>query len=134
MQQENSIETLEPINALEPESESIEIIYSDININIPYKTNECINSDTESEVDYSDLPDLIEVSDSDFTCEPKLESNLETIMRNIESEVNPTSVSESLNLLNNPDRLMQRIQGAFDSFKSQTGRTMTYSEMRYMMG
>ena len=129
MQQEEPIELIEG-----PDSESIEIIYSDININIPYKNNECINSDTESEVDYSDMPELIEVSDSDFTCDSKLEPNLESIMRNIEADVNPTSISESLNLLNNPDQLLQRIQGAFDSFKSQTGRTMTYSEMRYMMG
>jgi hypothetical protein len=124
----------EPIDTLGPDSESIEIIYSDININIPYKNNECIISDTESEVDYSDMPELIEVSDSDFICEPESETNLESIMRNIEAVVNPTSVSESLNLLNNPDQLLQRIQDAFDSFKSQTGRTMTYSEMRYMMG
>ena len=129
MQQEEPIELIEG-----PDSESIEIIYSDININIPYKNNECIKSDTESEFDYSGMPELIEVTEAELTCEPDLETNLESIMRNIEAVVNPTSVSESLNLLNNPDQLMQRIQGAFDSFKSQTGRTMTYSEMRYMMG
>ncbi len=60
--------------------------------------------------------------------------SLDEIKRNIENTVNFNSVSESMAALNNPDILFNRIQNAFDSFKSQTGRTMTYSEMREMMG
>lgn len=60
--------------------------------------------------------------------------SLDEIKRNIEQTVNFNSLSESMAALNNPDILLNRIQNAFDSFKSQTGRTMTYSEMREMMG
>ena len=60
--------------------------------------------------------------------------SLDEIKRNIEKTVNFNNVSESMAALNNPDILLNRIQNAFDSFKSQTGRTMTYSEMREMMG
>ena len=60
--------------------------------------------------------------------------NLEEIKRNIESTVNFSSMNESFDALRNPDLLKNRIQGAFDSFKSQVGRNMTYSEMREMMG
>jgi len=60
--------------------------------------------------------------------------SLDEIKRNIENTVNFNSLSESMAALNNPDILLNRIQNAFDSFKSQTGRTMTYSEMREMMG
>jgi hypothetical protein len=92
--------------------------------------------------DYSDMPELISLdseSESDLdvatdsipslNLETTLNINLDEIKRNIESTVN-----EGLDALNNPDQLMNRIQDAFDSFKSQTGRTMTYSEMRQMMG
>ena len=64
----------------------------------------------------------------------KTNKSLDEIKRNIENTVNFNSVSESMEALNNPDILFNRIQNAFDSFKSQTGRTMTYSEMREMMG
>ena len=60
--------------------------------------------------------------------------SLDEIKRNIEKTVNFNNVSESMAALNNPDILLNRIQNAFDSFKSQIGRTMTYSEMREMMG
>ena len=64
----------------------------------------------------------------------KSNKSLDEIKRNIEQTVNFNSLSESMAALNNPDILLNRIQNAFDSFKSQTGRTMTYSEMREMMG
>lgn len=62
------------------------------------------------------------------------ESSLEQIMKNIESTVNFDSFDASMFALNNPDFLMNRILGAFDTFKEHTGRQMTYSEMRHMMG
>ena len=102
----------------------------------------------DDDFDYSDMPELISVySDSDSEFDLNLDVatesesvlninhlNLDEIKRNIESTVNFSSANEGLNALNNPDQLMERIQGAFDSFKSQTGRNMTYSEMRQMMG
>lgn len=90
------------------------------------------------DLDDLDLDDLnLDVAtESESVLEPSLniEPNLNEIKRNIESTVNFSSINEGLNALNNPEQLMNRIQGAFDSFKSQTGRNMTYSEMRQMMG
>ena len=107
----------------------------------------------DDDFDYSDMPELIAIdtdtesksdldldfdvaTESESVLEPSLniEPNLDEIKRNIESTVNFSSANEGLNALNNPDQLMNRIQGAFDSFKSQVGRNMTYSEMREMMG
>ena len=86
--------------------------------------------DNQDEFDYSDMPELIELTET-----PQVSSvNLEEIKRNIESTVNFSSMNESFDALRNPDLLKNRIQGAFDSFKSQVGRNMTYSEMREMMG
>jgi hypothetical protein len=62
------------------------------------------------------------------------ESSLEQIIKTIEATVNFDSFDASMFALNNPDFLMNRIQGAFDTFKEHTGRQMTYSEMRHMMG
>jgi len=59
---------------------------------------------------------------------------MQTVMHDIESTVNFTSMDESLNALNNPDILFSKIQSAFDTFKEKTGRQMSYSEMRHMMG
>jgi len=85
---------------------------------------------TQDDFDYSDMPELIEIIET-----PQVSSvSLEEIKRNIESTVNFSSVDEGLDALRNPDLLKNRIQGAFDSFKSQVGRNMTYSEMREMMG
>jgi hypothetical protein len=106
------------------------------------------DDDDDDDFDYSDMPELISVyseseSESESNLDVATESeavlnlddlNLDEIKRNIESTVNFSSANEGLNALNNPDQLMGRIQGAFDSFKSQTGRNMTYSEMRQMMG
>ena len=106
---------------------------------------ELISVDTDSESDLN-LDDLDVATESESVLEPSLniesnlddlnldDLNLDEIKRNIESTVNFSSINEGLNALNNPDQLMNRIQGAFDSFKSQVGRNMTYSEMREMMG
>jgi hypothetical protein len=114
-----------------------------------------------NEVDFSDMPDLVSVplnsdvlyKDSGSALNSSINDldpvfiseyqekktnisnkSLDEIKRNIEKTVNFNNVSESMTALNNPDILLNRIQNAFDSFKSQTGRTMTYSEMREMMG
>ena len=60
--------------------------------------------------------------------------NLQTIMKKIETDVNPKTMSEGVALLNNPDALIGRLQAGADAFKEQTGRNMTYSEMRQMFG
>lgn len=59
---------------------------------------------------------------------------LKTVMDDIENNVNFTSLDESTQALNNPEFLLQRLQNAFNTFKERVGRTMSYSEMRSMMG
>lgn len=62
------------------------------------------------------------------------EPNLQEIMKKIEADVNPKTMQEGLSLLNKPDELLGRLQAGADAFKEQTGRNMTYSEMRQMFG
>lgn len=59
---------------------------------------------------------------------------LQNVMNDIEDTVNFTSTEESMDALDNPDIIFSRIQTAFNTFKEKTGRQMTYSEMRQMMG
>jgi hypothetical protein len=105
-----------------------------------------VDTDSEDDLNLDDL-NLDDAPESESVLEPSLNINhlninhlninhlnLDEIKRNIESTVNISSASDCINALNNPDQLMNRIQGAFDSFKSQVGRNMTYSEMREMMG
>ena len=61
-------------------------------------------------------------------------NNLQAIMKKIETDVNPKTVKEGLGLLSKPDELIGRLQAGADMFKEQTGRNMTYSEMRQMFG
>ena len=65
---------------------------------------------------------------------PTEDQNLQTIMKKIETDINPKTMSEGVALLNNPDALIGRLQSGADAFKEQTGRNMTYSEMRQMFG
>jgi hypothetical protein len=94
----------------------------------PQKIN--INHDEE-------LPSLEELTEDAVVEAAVVEDaaeSLEQIMNSIESTVNFNSFDDSMYALNNPEFLMNRIQGAFDVFKEKVGRQMTYSEMRYMMG
>ena len=43
-------------------------------------------------------------------------------------------MSEGLKLLNKPDALIGKLQEGVDMFKEQTGRNITYLEMRHMFG
>ena len=61
-------------------------------------------------------------------------NNLTQIMNNISNNVNPKTVNEGLKLVTKPDELIARLQSGADQFKEQTGRNMTYSEMRQMFG
>jgi len=61
-------------------------------------------------------------------------NNLQSIMKKIETDINPKTMSEGLALLNNPDALIGKLQAGADMFKEQTGRNMTYLEMRQMFG
>ena len=63
-----------------------------------------------------------------------VEPNLQAIMKKIEADVNPKTLKEGLGLLTKPDELVGRLQAGADMFKEQTGRNMTYSEMRQMFG
>jgi hypothetical protein len=60
--------------------------------------------------------------------------DLQSIMKNIESNVNPKTLSEGVKLLSKPDELVSRMQSGANQFTEQTGRLMTYSEMRQMYG
>jgi hypothetical protein len=124
----NSEPILEEILEFEPNTG--DLLPSELNI--PEKIN--INS-----VDV--LPSLEELIKDNFTPSEELNTNknlsaeeMQEVMTNIENTVNFTSAEEGLNALNNPEILLNRIQSAFDTFKEKTGRPMTYSEMRYMMG
>ena len=66
--------------------------------------------------------------------ETNCKKDVNEIKRNIEDTVNFTTAKEGLHAVSKPDILITRIQDAFDSFETQTGRNMTYSEMREMMG
>uniref|UniRef100_A0A6C0I7D8 Uncharacterized protein n=1 Tax=viral metagenome TaxID=1070528 RepID=A0A6C0I7D8_9ZZZZ len=61
-------------------------------------------------------------------------SNLIQIMDNISNNVNPKTMQEGIQLINKPDELIARLQSGADQFQAQTGRQMTYSEMRQMFG
>ena len=124
----NSEPILEEILEFEPNSD--DLLVSEINI--PEKIK----------IDSSDvLPSLEELVKDNFTQTEKVNTNknlsaeeMQEVMSNIENTVNFTSIDESMHALNNPEILLNRIQSAFDTFKEKTGRPMTYSEMRYMMG
>ena len=101
-----------------------------LNIEIPQFPVK-INVNTEDE-----LPSLDQLPEEAEAATDKELSNddMQTIMNDIEDTVNFTSMAEGVNAMNNPDILFSRIQSAFDTFKEKTGRQMSYSEMRYMMG
>ena len=74
------------------------------------------------------------MSETNNTKVNNTESNLQALMKKIETDVNPKTLKEGLALLNNPDALVGRLQSGADMFKEQTGRNMTYLEMRQMFG
>lgn len=114
---------VDPVNLLDDLSgEAVEIIPK---LPGPIKINE---EDELPNLDELELELELEVQPATST------SSYEEIMSDIESTVNFQSSSEALHALNNPEILMNRIQSAFDTFKEKTGRNMTYSEMRFLMG
>lgn len=60
------------------------------------------------------------------------QEELHQIQDEISQKVNYSSMEEGV--FANPDELINKIENAFTEFKEKTGRNMTYSEMRYMMG
>ena len=74
------------------------------------------------------------MSETNNTKVNNTESNLQEIMKKIETDVNPKTMKEGLALASNPDALVGRLQAGADMFKEQTGRNMTYLEMRQMFG
>ena len=77
---------------------------------------------------------LYKMSETNNTNIKNTEPNLQAIMKKIETDVNPKTLKEGLWLLTKPDELIGRLQAGADMFKEQTGRNMTYSEMRQMFG
>lgn len=109
--------------------------------NEEHTTNECNvkNLDDVKNVDDAinlEVPNLSQIHSTHENDNPKnlSFSEKEEIMKNIEQTANFTSASEGLAALDNPAIIFTRLQNAFDTFKEKTGRNMTYSEMRYMMG
>jgi hypothetical protein len=80
------------------------------------------------------LPRIYKMSEATNNNIKPTEPNLQAIMKKIETDVNPKTMQEGIALLNNPDALVGRLQAGADMFKEQTGRNMTYSEMRQMFG
>jgi hypothetical protein len=62
------------------------------------------------------------------------ESKLKQIKEQISNQANPKNGTEITKLLDNPKLLQQTLNNAAENFKKETGREMTYSEMREMMG
>ena len=60
--------------------------------------------------------------------------DLQSIMKKIETDINPKTIQEGLALASNQDALIGKLQEGADMFKQQTGRNMTYLEMRHMFG
>jgi len=125
------VDTLEEILEFEPNAD--DLLVSELNI--PEK----INIICDDELPSLEELDKEEISEPEPTDDLTTNKNLsaeqmERVMTDIENTVNFTSLNESMHALNNPDILLNRIQTAFNTFKEQTGRQMTYSEMRWMMG
>ena len=81
------------------------------------------------------LDELLEASDTNHNSNKDLSHDeLQNVMLEIEDTVNFNSMEEGLDTLDDPDIIFSRIQTAFNTFKEKTGRQMTYSEMRQMMG
>ena len=120
---ENMLEVIDELQPLD------ELLACEISVpEFPQKIN------IHHEDELPSLDELIEPPTLDDESSLNDESSLEQIMKTIESTVNFDSFDASMFALNNPDFLMNRILGAFDTFKEHTGRQMTYSEMRHMMG
>ena len=64
----------------------------------------------------------------------KMDVDIAQIKKDIEDRVNPKTMQDGIALLNNGDKLQNIIQSAFSEFEEKTGRKMSYSEMREMMG
>ena len=119
-----------------PDLESVPIL--NLTNALDKDSSDDLDKDSSDDLDKDSSDDLDPVFISEYQAKAlemhQSNKSLDEIKRNIEKTVNFNNVSESMAALNNPDILLSRIQNAFDSFKSQTGRTMTYSEMREMMG
>lgn len=62
------------------------------------------------------------------------EVQLKQIKEEIAKEVNPKNIVETEKLMNDKELLLQTLQKGADKFKKESGRNMTYLEMREMMG
>ena len=115
----NDLLALDPLDLLSGDPLNLEYI----DVEIPLLNPKIIvNMDEELEP----LENLIQKENVDL--------DLEKVMSHIEKTANFNSVEESIHALNNPDIIFTKLQMAFETFKELTGRQMTYSEMREMMG
>ena len=62
------------------------------------------------------------------------DAQLHKIKDQISKETNPKNATETFALLTDGKLLQQKMQNASVNFEKQVGRSMTYSEMREMMG
>ena len=76
----------------------------------------------------------IAINTTDITSTKSVTNNLEQIMNNISNNLNPKTSEEGAKMLCNPDEIISRLKTGSKQFEIQTGRPMTYSEMRQMFG
>ena len=72
--------------------------------------------------------------DTHKTKHPISDNEISCLKAEIEENVNPKTIQESIYLLSNPEQLISRTQEGAELFKEKTGRNMSYAEMREMYG
>ncbi len=75
---------------------------------------------------------IVELSEPEPVSIPEIPS-LDEIKQNIQETIQFKNMTDSLHAINNPDVLLKRIEDALVSFRQQTGRKITYTEMRDML-
>lgn len=74
----------------------------------------------------------LELSEPEPVSIPEIPS-LDEIKQNIQEMIRCKNLEDSLKALNNPDILLKRIEQGLTLFRQQTGRKITYAEMRDML-
>ena len=96
--------------------------------------NMSTTDDTPTTHDTPTPDDTPTTDDTDNTKHHILDNELASLKSEIEENVNPKTIQESIYLLSNPEQLISRMQQGADLFKEKTGRNMSYAEMREMYG
>lgn len=79
-----------------------------------------------------DMEFTIEMSEPEPVSIPEIPS-LDEIKQNIQETIRFKNLEDSLQAINNPDILLKRLEKGLILFREQTGRKITYAEMRDML-